>query len=60
VHLKNIQTKWNYFKKHKTLNLKTIPEMLNKWQLKKPEIFRKDNKKRNIKNNNYCSQLCET
>lgn len=40
VHLKQIQTKWNYFKKHKTLGLKTIPEVLEEWYRKKPEIFR--------------------
>lgn len=40
VHLKKLQTKWNYFKRHKTLNLKTIPQVLEEWYIKKPEIFR--------------------
>jgi transposase-like protein len=40
VHLKQHETHWNYFKKHKTLNLKTIPQILEEWYKKKPEIFR--------------------
>jgi transposase InsO family protein len=39
-HLKRIQIYWNYYKRHKTLNLKTIPQVLKKWYDKKPDIFR--------------------
>ena len=53
VHLKNIQTNWNYFKRHKTLNLKTIPQILQEWHIKKPEIFR-------VQPKLHCSQNGET
>lgn len=40
VHLKQQETHWNYFKRHKILQLKTIPQILKGWYEKKPEIFR--------------------
>lgn len=39
-HLKRIQDHWNYYKRHKTLNLKTIPQALKEWYEKEPDIFR--------------------
>jgi transposase-like protein len=39
-HLKRIQINWNYYKQHKTLDLKTIPQVLKEWHDKKPDIFR--------------------
>jgi len=39
-HLKRIQDNWNYYKKHKVLGLKTIPEILKEWYDKKPNMFR--------------------
>lgn len=41
-HLKRIQVHWNYYKRHKTLSLKTIPQVLKEWYDKKPDIFRVD------------------
>jgi transposase-like protein len=39
-HLKLVQDHWNYYKKHKVLGLKTIPQILTEWHNKKPNIFR--------------------
>lgn len=39
-HLKRVQDYWNYYKRHKTLNLKTIPQVLKEWYQKKPDLFR--------------------
>lgn len=39
-HLKRFQDNWNYYKRHKVLGLKTIPEILKEWHDKEPSIFR--------------------
>jgi len=39
-HLKRFQDYWNYYKKHKVLGLKTIPEVLKEWHDKQPNLFR--------------------
>ena len=39
-HLKRFQDYWNYYKRHKVLGLKTIPEVLKEWHDKQPNIFR--------------------
>jgi transposase-like protein len=39
-HLKQIETHWNYYKRHKTLGLHTVPQELKKWYDEDPSIFR--------------------
>lgn len=39
-HLKRIQDYWNYYKRHKVLGLKTIPEVLKDYYDSQPNIFR--------------------
>lgn len=39
-HLKRIQDHWNYYKRHKSLSLKTVPQVLKEWYDKEPDMFR--------------------
>ena len=39
-HLKQLEIHWNYYKRHKTLGLQTIPQELRKWYDTDPKLFR--------------------
>ena len=39
-HLKQLQVHWNYYKRHKTLGLNTVPKELKKWYDENPKLFR--------------------